>query len=58
MSQLLTITAQDILEQVKHSGKIPEIIEGILSRKVINEAANNAGIKATPEELQAVADEL
>lgn len=58
MSQSLTITAQDILEQVKHSGKIPEIIEEILSRKVINEAANEAEIKATPEELQAVADEF
>ena len=58
MSQLLTITAQDILEEVKHSGKIPEIIEGIFSRKVINQAANDAGIKVALEKLQEVADKF
>lgn len=58
MSQLLTITQQDILQQIKLSGKVPEIIEGILSHKVITEAAAEAGIKVTPDELQKAADEF
>jgi parvulin-like peptidyl-prolyl isomerase len=58
MSQLLTITQQDILQQVKLSSKFPEIIEGIISCKVITDTAAEAGIKVTPDELQNAADEF
>ncbi len=58
MSQLLTVTYQDILQQIKLSGKVAEIIEEIISRKVIIEAATEAGIKVTSDELQQAADEF
>ena len=38
MSQPITITNEDILAQVKLSCKIPEFIEGIVTRKVIASA--------------------
>ena len=58
MSQPITITDEDILTQVKLSYKIPEIIEGIITRKVIANAASEAGIKVETEELQKAADQI
>lgn len=58
MSQAITITNEDILAQVKLSSKIPEIIEGIVTRKVIANAAAEAGIKVETEELQKAADQM
>lgn len=58
MSQAITITNEDILAQVKLSCKIPEIIEQIVSRKVIISAAEEAGIKVETEELQKAADQI
>ncbi|MBW4687451.1 MAG: peptidylprolyl isomerase [Komarekiella atlantica HA4396-MV6] len=56
MSQSITVTNEDIFQQVKLSCKIPEIIEQIVSRKVIISAAEEAGIKVETEELQKAAD--
>lgn len=58
MSQAITITNEDILAQVKLSCKIPEILEGIVTRKVIANAAAEAGIKVETEELQKAADQM
>ena len=58
MSQPITITNEDILAQVKLSCKIPEFIEGIVTRKVIANAAAEAGIKVETEELQKAADQI
>lgn len=58
MSQPITITNEDILNQVKLSCKIPEFIEGIVTRKVIENAAVQAEIKVETEELQKTADQL
>ncbi len=58
MSQSITITNEDILNQVKLSCKMPEIIEDIINRKVIENAAVMVGIEAGNEELQEVADKL
>ncbi|MDZ8227300.1 MULTISPECIES: peptidylprolyl isomerase [unclassified Nostoc] len=58
MSQTITITNEDILSQVKLSCKIPEFVEGILTRKIIANAAAEAGIKVETEELQTVADQI
>ncbi|MBW4457472.1 MAG: peptidylprolyl isomerase [Nostoc indistinguendum CM1-VF10] len=58
MSQLITITNEDILVQVKLSCKVPEFIEGIATRKVIANAAAEAGIKVEAEELQKAADKI
>jgi parvulin-like peptidyl-prolyl isomerase len=58
MSQSITITDQEILHQVKLSCQIPTFIEGIITRKVINSAAAEAGITVATEELQKAADQL
>jgi parvulin-like peptidyl-prolyl isomerase len=58
MSQAITITSEDILQQVKLSYQIPSIVEGIVSRKVIASAADEAGIKVETEELQKAADSI
>ncbi|MFM6498573.1 MAG: hypothetical protein ACKPHF_16995 [Dolichospermum sp.] len=46
MSESITITQSDILQQIKLSFKIPELVEQIVSRKVIIAAAEEAGIKS------------
>jgi hypothetical protein len=58
MSLTITITNEDIFEQVKLSGKIPEFVEEIVTRKVIENAAVQAGIKVEAEELQKAADQI
>jgi parvulin-like peptidyl-prolyl isomerase len=58
MSQTITITNEDILEQVKLSGRITEIIDEILQRKMILESAQEAGIKLGDEALQKTADAM
>jgi len=58
MSQAITITSEDILQQVKLSCQIPSIVEGIVSRKIIASAADEAGIKVETEELQKAADSI
>ena len=58
MSQAITITREDILHQVKLSCQIPEIIKGIVTRKIIASAADEAGIKVETEELQKAADAM
>jgi hypothetical protein len=35
MSQAITISAQDILQQVKLSCQIPSVVEQIVTRKVV-----------------------
>jgi parvulin-like peptidyl-prolyl isomerase len=58
MSQSISITNEEIIQQVKLSSKIPEIIEGILTRKIIENAAAEAAIQVETEELQKAADTL
>lgn len=58
MSQAITITSEDILQQLKLSCQLPSIVEGIVSCKIIASAANEAGIKVETEELQKAADSI
>ncbi|AOY78901.1 peptidylprolyl isomerase [Moorena producens JHB] len=58
MSPAITITKDDIIEEIKLSCKIPEIIEAITTRKLIAAAAAEAGIKVETEELQDAADKF
>lgn len=58
MSQIYTIHPDEIIHQIKLSCQIPAVVEGILTRKIIMDAAQEAGIKAEPEELQQAADNL
>ncbi len=56
MGKNVSITREEIVKQVTLSAKLPEIIEEIVSQKLINETANKAGISITPEEIQEAAD--
>ncbi|MEH1836611.1 MAG: peptidylprolyl isomerase [Nostoc sp.] len=58
MSQTIIITNEDILSQVKLSCKIPEFVEGIVTRKVVENAAFEASLKVETEELQIAADQI
>ena len=58
MLESITITQADIWQQVKLSLQIPELVEQIISRKMILAAAEEAGIKVEVEELQKAADFL
>jgi parvulin-like peptidyl-prolyl isomerase len=58
MSQAITISSEDILHQVKLSCQISSVIEEIVTRKIIADAAAKAGIKVETEELQKAADNI
>ena len=57
-NQTITVTQEDILHQVKLSCKIPEIVEQIVTRKVIIAAVQETGIEVTTEELQKAANQM
>jgi parvulin-like peptidyl-prolyl isomerase len=56
MSIDLNITTEDILEQLKISRKIPEILEQILTRRIVRAEAEKIGVKVEIPELQDAAD--
>lgn len=58
MSKPLSISALDILNQVKLSCQIPIITEGIVSRKILRYTATETGIIVEPAELQQAADSI
>ena len=58
MSPSITITNQDLIQQLKLSGKVTEMVEGIIARKIITETATAAGIKNTTDEFQGVTEGL
>ncbi|MEW5858163.1 MAG: peptidylprolyl isomerase [Cyanobacteriota bacterium] len=58
MSETISIKDEDILQQLKLSCKFPEIIEQIVTRKVIEHTTANLGIKAEIEELQKAANKF
>ncbi len=58
MPQVITIKSGDIVDQVKLSYQIPQIIEGIITRKIIETAIAEAEIKIETEEVQKAADAM
>jgi len=58
MSKTITITNEDILQQVKLSFKLPEIIKEVIKRKIIESVAEEMAFSAETEELQEAADQL
>jgi parvulin-like peptidyl-prolyl isomerase len=52
------ITSQDLLHQIKITGKIPELIHGILQQQVLEIAAQELKIEISEEELQVGADQF
>jgi len=58
MLPAITITTNDIVHQVKLTCQIPDMIEGIVTRKIIAATAESAGIAVEIEELQKAADQF
>ncbi len=58
MSKILNVSLEEIVEQIKLSCQLPSIVEGIVTRKIIAEAAAGADIKVEKEELQQTADNI
>ncbi len=58
MSDILNISPEKIIEQIKLSCQLPSIIQGIATRQIILHASAEAGIKAEAKELQQAADSI
>jgi parvulin-like peptidyl-prolyl isomerase len=58
MSQTIVITKDDILDRVKLTYKVPEIVEQLVACKVIADAACDAGIEIETKELQQAANQI
>jgi len=56
MLEVLTISQNDIVHQIKLSCQLPSIIESIMTRQIITRAASEIGIKVELEELQQAVD--
>ncbi|MCX7596297.1 MAG: peptidylprolyl isomerase [Fischerella sp.] len=54
----LTISCSDIIHNLKLSCQIPSVVEAIASQKIIAQAAQQAGIQVTEEEIQQEGDKL
>lgn len=58
MSNILEVSAEDIIYYIKMACQIPGVLEAIATQKIIAEAADKAGIEISIEELQTGADNL
>lgn len=58
MPENLSISTLDIIDKLKRSCEIPDIIEAIASEKIITEAAQKAEIEVTEAELQQEGDKF
>jgi parvulin-like peptidyl-prolyl isomerase len=58
MTELLTISAEDVFQHVKLSGQLLALKEAIAVRRIIQQTAAERGIEVTPEEIQVSADEF
>lgn len=56
MLEKITVNTQDILRHIKQTRQIPEIIERIAARNIIEHTAAEMSIKVETEELQKAAD--
>ncbi|MBF2065158.1 MAG: peptidylprolyl isomerase [Calothrix sp. C42_A2020_038] len=58
MSNLLNISSSDIIESIRLSCQIPDVVKAIASKKIILEAAQEAGVHVEEGEVQQEADKL
>ncbi len=58
MSKVLTVSPEDLLDHIKMSCQIPNILEAIATRKIVENEAKQAAIEIGLEELQRAADQL
>jgi parvulin-like peptidyl-prolyl isomerase len=52
------ITSLDLLHQIKITGKIPELITGILQQRIVADHAHHLGIEITDAQVQVGADQF
>ncbi len=55
---IIKITSLDLLHQIKITGKVPELITGILQQRILEDHAQRLGIEITDAELQVGADQF
>lgn len=58
MSDILCVSPDEIIQQMKLSCQFPTIVDSIITRKIIINVAQEVGIKVETEELQKAADSL
>jgi parvulin-like peptidyl-prolyl isomerase len=58
MSNLQSVSSEEVFSQIKLSGQLPAIREAAVTRKIILETAANVGVEVTPEEIQISADQF
>ncbi len=58
MTERLTISAEDVLQQVKLSGQLGAVKEAIAARHIVQNAALERKIEVAPEDIQTAADEF
>ncbi|NEP49467.1 MAG: peptidylprolyl isomerase [Moorea sp. SIO3C2] len=56
MSEPITITETDLIQELKLSRQMPEVVEKIVKHKIITSVVADFGIETTEEELQKAAD--
>lgn len=54
----ITISSEQVIEQIKLSYQLPLVIEGIAARHIVNTMAEEKGLTAEVEELQKAADSI
>ncbi|MBP5971196.1 peptidylprolyl isomerase [Brasilonema sp. CT11] len=58
MSEPLTISSSDLIQSLKLSCQIPDVVEAIATQKIIASAAQEAGIQVLEQEVQQEGDRL
>jgi parvulin-like peptidyl-prolyl isomerase len=58
MTKVVKINPEEILNQIRLSYKMPEVIEGIKNRKLVEDQAQELGLTLEEEELQKAADKF
>lgn len=58
MTDIFTVSIDEIIHQIKLSCQIPSIVEAFITRKIVARIAEERGIKVEPSEIQQAADSL
>ena len=58
MSETITITSEDIINQLKLSCQLSKVVEKIVARKIISVFSEEVGINVDDKALQIMADHL
>jgi hypothetical protein len=56
MTNIIQVSVEDVIQQVKLSRQIPSIVESVIAQKIILKAAQELGIQVEDDDLQKAAD--